>query len=144
MPPTLWVHEPGIQEAGAAGFTLVELLIVVVIVGILAGVALPSFLGQQNKAKVNAANMQARGLVSYCKAHFLDKGSMPTKANDPEFSRLAADPTDGIIMWTVPDADNNGSKCTVKITNGTLTLSQTGSFSIHANGDMTMIPAKFE
>ena len=33
------------------GFTLVELMIVVVIVGILSGVALPSFLGQASKAK---------------------------------------------------------------------------------------------
>ena len=61
----------------AAGFTLVELLIAVVIIGVLSGVAMPAFLGQQNKAKINAANVQARGLMSYCLAHFIDNGEMP-------------------------------------------------------------------
>ena len=39
------------QNVLQKGFTLVELMIVVVIVGILSGVALPSFLGQASKAK---------------------------------------------------------------------------------------------
>ena len=38
------------------GFTLVELMVVIVIVGILSGIALPSFLSQQNKAKLTEAS----------------------------------------------------------------------------------------
>jgi type IV pilus assembly protein PilA len=50
------------------GFTLVELLVVCLIIAALAAIALPVFLGQQNKAQDADAKSNARNLVSHLEA----------------------------------------------------------------------------
>ena len=66
------------QSILAKGFTLVELMVVIVIVGILAGVALPNFLNQTAKAKGTEAKTKLNGLLKEAHAEFLLDGKVAT------------------------------------------------------------------
>ena len=57
-----------------SGFTLIELMIVVAIIGILAGVAVPSFINYQNSAKRTEAYSNLAALAVSQKAFYTERG----------------------------------------------------------------------
>ena len=63
---------------GRDGFTLLEIIVVVIILSLLAGLIVPRFLSEPEKAKVAKARMQIVNLESALKMFKLDNGFYPT------------------------------------------------------------------
>ncbi len=61
------------KKNGEKGFTLIELLVVIIIIGILAAIALPSFLNQSNKAKQSEAKTYVGTLNKGQQAYYTEK-----------------------------------------------------------------------
>jgi type IV pilus assembly protein PilA len=57
------------------GFTLIELLVVILIIGILAAIAIPSFISQKDKAGDASAKSYARNLQTADETYFTDNNA---------------------------------------------------------------------
>ena len=62
------------------GFTLIELLVVILIIGILAAIAIPSFLNQKDKANDAAAKSYVRNMQTAQETYFTDNSSYANSA----------------------------------------------------------------
>ena len=74
----------------AAGFTLLELLVVVVIIGLLVSFVAPRYFGQVGKSEVNTAKAQIDALEKALDQYRLDVGRYP--ANELGLTALVTKP----------------------------------------------------
>lgn len=70
--------EARVSRESAAGFTLLELLVVVVIIGLLAGFVAPRYFGQVGKSEMAVAKAQIDALEKALDQYRLDTGRYPS------------------------------------------------------------------
>lgn len=85
----------GSGKAGQRGFTLIELMVVIVILGILAAIIAPKIIGRTDEAKVTEAKVQIRNFETALKMYKLDSGTYPSTEQGLE--ALIQKPTVGVI-----------------------------------------------
>lgn len=77
------------------GFTLIELMVVLVIIGVLAALIVPNVLDRAEDAKVTAAHTDVNNIMQALKLYRLDNGRYPT--SEQGLQALIAKPTSGPI-----------------------------------------------
>jgi general secretion pathway protein G len=83
------------------GFTLVELLLVLVILALIAGLVLPGIIGKAESAKAKAASSQISRISMSVESFYLDTGSTPSSLEE-----LVNEPA-GVTGWNGPYIKNS-------------------------------------
>lgn len=75
---TMKINLSQLRKSAQKGFTLIEIMVVIVIIGILATLVVPKIMGRPDEARVVSAKHDVATLVQALKLYKLDNGRYPT------------------------------------------------------------------
>ena len=91
------MNKPQTPSPRARGFTLLELMVVIVIIGVLAALIAPKVLEKVGTAKVTAAKSDISNIMNALKMYKLDNGRYPTA--DQGLEALVNKPAGASAGW---------------------------------------------
>lgn len=114
------------------GFTLIELMIVIAIIGILAAIAIPQFSAYRARSYNAAAMSDVRNMMTACEAYFVDWDIYPSGTPSVVFSHYGYVPSAGVNVST--DIAGTGSGYTIPATWNTSAGDNAVTYSVTGPG----------
>jgi type IV pilus assembly protein PilA len=116
------------KKSARKGFTLVEIMIVVVIIGLLAAMAIPAFSKVRAQSRIKAATNNLRQLATAASQYMLDKG-----ATQAGYTDLVGTSTDNYLRGVSDVADENYTTILVVQTQTQVSITANGFGTVTYN-----------